>query len=414
MIIRDLATVEAGGETIHSAVVVWEDQNHPEQMLSFATGATVDIEASAACAEPCTDAFLTACFPLAAVHGEARVKIDGRPCPMLIEGLKTAYAWWESWGGMPAPAPAIETAARGSVAPLTGSRHAVAFLSGGVDGLHVLMHNRRIYRPDDPAYIREALFIHGFDIGKRSRNPENERYQMALRRLEPIAAETGLHLVPCRTNLRHFPSVPGFWEYRYNGAALAAVGHAAIARPAFLFIGASHDPANPVPWGSHPMLDPMFSSQRLRIIHEGSRFSRLDKVRELSRWGTALASLRVCSENVGNRANCGGCEKCLRTRLELLAADVQETSAFGPSLPPEELWEHIVPKPIGGRAAVYEELLPALRARGHLSLCRVIEERIARFSQEKELNFVGLARDGGKHRLDDPPNRSHNAPWSID
>src|SRR5262249_9125438 len=160
--------------------------------------------------------------------------------------------------------------------------------------------------------------VHGFDIGKRAHSPENERYQMALRRLEPVAAELGLQLISCRTNLRHLPSKLDFWEYRHNGAALAAAGHAAVPGSAFLYIGGSHDVSNPVPWGSHPVVDGLFSSQRITIIHDGARFSRLDKVRDLASWPTALAALRVCCANVGNEANCGRCEKCLRTRLELL------------------------------------------------------------------------------------------------
>ena|SRR5215471_5933130 len=86
-------------------------------------------------------------------------------------------------GGMPFAAPSIEPFGRGDRAMPTGPRRAVALLSGGVDGLHTLMRNRRLYKPEDAAYLREALFIHGFDIGKRARDPEDERFGMMLRRL---------------------------------------------------------------------------------------------------------------------------------------------------------------------------------------------------------------------------------------
>jgi hypothetical protein len=415
MIIRNLAAQAVGDENIHSAEVVWEDHDFAQQSLSFAIGpggrvARGDID------EPRAEAFLAACFPLAAVHGEARVKIEGRPCPMLVEGLRTVHAWWQSWGGMPSAAPAIETERARPAVKADGPRRAVAFLSGGVDGLHMLLCNRRLYRHDDPAYIRDALFIHGFDIGKRARDPEHERYRMALRRLEPVAAETGLRVVACRTNLRHLPSKPDFWTYRHNGPALAAMGHAAIATGAWLFIGGTFDVAHPVPMGTHPSTDGLLSSQRLQIVHEGARYSRLAKVRDLARWPTALAALRVCSANIGNEANCGVCEKCLRTRLELLVAGVEETAALGPSLTPNELWERAEPVLTPDHAIIYADLLPILRARGLDALCRIIENRIRIFRERKTPSFGKQARgqkgyflDGRRHPDQDRDGRPVNA-----
>jgi len=379
MIIRTLATAAADTRTIY-ATIEWEDRPYPEQVLEFEIHDGGILQAGEL-DEPCAEAFLAACYPLAAVHGERRVRIEEKPCPMLVEGLHTAHAWWTSWGGMPTRPPTIETPASGRSIKLTAPRRAISCLSGGVDGLHTLMHNRRLYRRGDPAYIREALFIHGFDIGKRARDPETKRFQAALARLEPVAAEAGVRLIPCRTNLRHLPSKPGFWANRHNGAALAAVGHAATRGPAYLFVGGTYHVANPVPVGSHPAVDGLFSSQRLNVIHDGSRFSRLEKVRDLARWPAALAALRVCPASEGDRVNCGRCEKCLRTRLELLAAGVEETPAFGPSLTPLELWDEAVPQPIGDRAIRYEDLLPPLRARGLHALCRILEEKIAAYRQ---------------------------------
>ncbi len=383
MIIRNLATATRADTRITFATIVWEEQPYPEQVLTFEVlcgdAHSDEIDNAGPRDEPSADAFLAACFPLAALHGESRVRIDGHPCPMLVEGLRTAHAWWTGWGGMSPRPPTIENSARGNSKYRTGQRHAVACLSGGVDGLHLLMQNRRLYNRDDPAYIREALFVHGFDIGKRARDPENERFRTALRRLEPVAVEAGLRLIPCRTNLRHLPSKPDFWAARHNGAALAAVGHAAILGPAFFFIGASHHVSRPVPMGSHPAIDGLFSSQHITVIHDGGRFSRLEKVRDLVKWPTALAALRVCPERLEVGGNCGKCEKCLRTRLELLAVGVEHTSAFGPSMTPVELWEDAVPTPTSHRAIMYEDLLPPLRARGLTALCRVLEDRIVAY-----------------------------------
>lgn len=380
MIIRDFALKVTGDARITAATVAWEDHDFPEQSLFFEI-ADSETDPAHQRDEPCADAFLTGCFPLAAVHGEARIRIEGELCPMLVDGLQTVHAWWVSWGGMATPAPVIESSAVNRSARPSGPRRALCCLSGGVDGLHMLMRNRQLYRQGDSGYIRDALFIHGFDIGKRARDPENERYQMALRRLRPLAAETGVRIIPCRTNLRHLPTKPDFWTHRHNVAALAAVGHAAATGPRFLFIAGAYHLANPVPMGSHPAVDGLFSSQQVTVIHDGARFSRVAKVCELATWSTALATLRVCAANRGDKANCGVCEKCLGTRLELLAAGVEETKAFGPSLTPAELWEAAVPVPSGHRALRYEDLLPFLRARGLVDLCRVLEEKIAVYRQ---------------------------------
>jgi hypothetical protein len=403
MIIRNLAIAVNSEMRVASAAVAWEDQPHREHVLRFEIrdGGVRDAGEDD---EPPADAFLAACYPLAAVHGEARVRIEGQPCPMLAEGLRTAHAWWTGWGGMPSPAPLIETPARRRSKTSTGARHAVGCLSGGVDGLHMLMRNRCLYQPDDPAYIREALLIHGFDIGKRARDPENERFRMVLRRLEPLAAEVGLRLIPCRTNLRHLPSKPNFWASRHNGAALAAVGHAATLGPAFLFIGGTHHVTNPFPMGTHFAVDGHFSSQRVTVIHDGSRYFRIDKVRDVARWPAALAALRVCHEAQGAEANCGRCEKCLRTRLELLAVGIEETAAFGPSLTPIELWDAAVSEVVPPRAVQYEDLLAPLRTRGLHSLCRLLEKKIKSCWDAEAARCSGFDRGLRDDLLVDDPN----------
>jgi hypothetical protein len=398
MIIRNFGTLATSDARVTSAVVSWEDRAYPDQELAFEIQDS-EFNASHGADECSPDAFLSACFPLAAVHGEARVRIEGQPYPMLIEGLYTAHAWWTSWGGMPTRAPKIETPVRERGRNSRSPRRAVGFVSGGVDSLHMLMRNRRLYRQDDLAYISDALFIHGFDIGKRRRDPENERFRTALLGLQHIAGEIGLRIIPCSTNLRHLPSMPDFWEHRHSGAALAAVGHAAIAGAAVLFLGSSYPVADLVPWGSHPAVDGLFSSQRISLVHDGARFSRLQKVRDLASWPTALAALRVCPVGLGMRANCGECEKCLRTRLELLAAGVEETEAFGPSLTPSELWNEAIPGQSGDRAIFYEDLIGPLRARGLDALCRVLEDKIRAYR----------ARAGEHHKF---AGRSNSLPYN--
>lgn len=187
----------------------------------------------------------------------------------------------------------------------------------------------------------------------------------------------------CATNLRHLPTRPGDWSTLHHGAALAAVAHAALAGPAQVFVASTFDVAHLTPWGSHPLLDPHFSSQRLSFVHEGTRFSRLAKVREIARAPHGLECLRVCPANAPGRLNCGECEKCIRTRLELLAAGVDESPAFGVNaMPPAVLADRLTIE-AAYQTAYYGELVHALEARGHDDLAFVIADKLAGLRQRE-------------------------------
>src|SRR5258708_357218 len=292
MIIRNLAATRRGTNKCMTASVVWEDTDLPEQSVYFEIE---DVGGRSAGLRPSADAFLCACFPSAVLRMERRVRVEDTPCPMLVEGLRKAHAWWSRWGGVPPVAPVIEARPRPVGSTLDAPRGATAFLSGGVDSLHLMIRNRQLYRADDPAYIRQALFIHGFDIGKRPSDPEEQRFELIRRRLNLVATDAGFRIISCRTNLRRLPTVPGYWMYRQNGAALAAVGHAAAIRPTFLFLSATYNIGNAMPFGSHPALDGVYSTQKVTLIHEDLLATRIEKLRNLSTWPAALEAIRVCA-----------------------------------------------------------------------------------------------------------------------
>ena len=71
--------------------------------------------------------------------------------------------------------------------------------------------------------------------------------------------------------------------------------------------------------GTHPYLDPRFSTERTEIIHWGDA-SRIQKAARVAQSQDALETLRVCQyDELTSDLNCGRCEKCLRTMVELHA-----------------------------------------------------------------------------------------------
>lgn len=75
------------------------------------------------------------------------------------------------------------------------------------------------------------------------------------------------------------------------------------------------------PYGMHPDLDPLWSTDRLAVEHVGADATRLKKISFIAKYPIVLNTLRVCWRNPKNKYNCGECEKCLRTMVALYAID---------------------------------------------------------------------------------------------
>lgn len=57
-----------------------------------------------------------------------------------------------------------------------------------------------------------------------------------------------------------------------------------------------------------------FSTSQLKIVPEGSEYSRNDKINFIANYEVAKKNLHVCT---AKEINCGVCEKCLRTLLAI-------------------------------------------------------------------------------------------------
>jgi hypothetical protein len=124
-----------------------------------------------------------------------------------------------------------------------------------------------------------------------------------------------------------------------HGAALAAVALGIQGFWGRAYIPATQDYANMYPTGSHPLLDPMWSTESVRIINDGAEATRIQKVQwKIACSDVALRHLRVCWENRDSKYNCGRCEKCIRTMVNLeIAGVLKECRSFDRPLDYREL-----------------------------------------------------------------------------
>ncbi len=139
-------------------------------------------------------------------------------------------------------------------------------------------------------------------------------------------------MVVVQTNAREFCNAGGLTMVLFHGALLASVS--LLLGFERNFIAASHTYDDLEPWGSHALLDPLWSTENCEIVYDGGEARRIDKVREIVRRPKLLACLRVCANDARGQ-NCGVCEKCIRTMTELRL--VGASSPAFPVLDPRQL-----------------------------------------------------------------------------
>ena len=325
MRIRDLRRETAGGVRA-TARVEWEDADRPAATLSFQADGEL-----AGRLEPAPEAFVLPAALAAARAGERRVRVEGSLCPVFADGLRSGLALLDSWYGGSRAELLVEsdhsrTILRGRAAP-------AVFLSGGVDSLYVLRKNRLDLPRPHPLSFRVGLHVraHSF-VGGLVDEASRNLFARARRSIERVAETEGLSLLFVESNARLLDPDRSLFGFEGQSAHLAAAAHLFPGTLASAAVSASFDVADTVPWGTHPLLDPLYSSSGVSIRHEGHCLRRMDRISELARWPLGLGCMQVCGSTPIDPAllNCGECEKCLRTMCELLAAGALDRAGAFP------------------------------------------------------------------------------------
>jgi hypothetical protein len=203
-------------------------------------------------------------------------------------------------------------------------RAAVTAFSGGVDATFAMLYHTDGVAKVDQLEVNAAVLVHGFDIHL----DQPEAFAVAQNNARAMTQLMGVPLSIVRTN---FAIVGSQWTHAF-GAALAACLHLFGEMCDTAVMGTDEDYAHFVlPWGSNPVSNPFLSSAGMTLVSEGGGFTRTDKVAVIARNQPASELLRVCWQGPQTGLNCGICEKCVRTKLNFLAAGVAVPKCLGES-----------------------------------------------------------------------------------
>jgi len=238
--------------------------------------------------------------------------IDAPVSPSLLGNISRVQALLASWFPEFRPtfvrAPLGDTARRGSAT--------TQLFTGGVDSYATLR---------DHEEVEFLLYTHDL-----VHDTEQVQARVGSLLAEISKAEKRV-VLEAHSNLRILLDQFGEWGTQTHGATLTALGAFTSGVTSSLLCPASHREEEDYPWGSHPRLDPLWSSDQMTVNHDGAYRGRFDKIAAIAKDPSVLKHLRVCWQAI-NQLNCSQCEKCLRTMtsLELLGVLDNAPTFSGP------------------------------------------------------------------------------------
>lgn len=265
----------------------------------------------------------------------------------------------------------IKITVKGTNDKKTALENTGVFFSGGVDSFSTYLRHKE----ESKRKITYLVFVHGFDIFLKDKHIFEKREE----KLEAFAKEEHQKLISPRTNLRDITDPILDWGYAHGGA-LASIALFLSNGIQKIYIPSTYSEGHLFPWGSHPNIDPLWSTEKVTIIHDSSTISRLQKIKlYISKSPVALNYLRVCWSS--NEYNCARCSKCIRTMLALhVTNSLHKSKTFPPKLDPEVIRNFFLTSK--SQVVFFEELLMELKKENRdIDIQKAIEYMIHKSKQ---------------------------------
>lgn len=280
-----------------------------EKVVFAVSGASITLNGEAA----------ASAVAVLAMKIDASIVLDRPVSTKYLHGLHHIGAIFHQWFGFSPVSVASESSTLLTIEKTSGTRVG-SFFSGGADSLYTLLMHL-----DE---ITDLILVIGMDIPMA----DTKQAEVTEHAARMVAEQFGKNLVVIRTNLRASIERASIdWGTQAHGSVMASVGHLLSSEFCKIYIASSHTYQGLFPWGSHPVLDHHWGSERLAFVHDGCDATRVQKIKRISENATALSALRVCWMSSGGVYNCGVCSKCVRTMISLIAVGALTRATSFPS-----------------------------------------------------------------------------------
>ncbi len=268
----------------------------------------------------CGDVLVPLVLPVAMAMGSP-VDIPLPVSRRLHAEVPTIQQIWQGWNQEWTQVPFRTAGLDGSPLWSPGREPArvAAFFSAGIDSFFTALKRRR--------ELTHLVFLRGYDLPTY----DDDLYRTVIAGVRGAADGLGLPLVQVHTNVHDYFDAHGLkWGRHSFGPAIAALALLMQRWCGRILLASSYPYSALIPRGSHPLVDPRWSTERLTLELDGCEATRTRKLAAISRSPVAMRHLRVCWKNEGEY-NCGVCGKCLAAAATLSALGRLEECATLPS-----------------------------------------------------------------------------------
>ncbi|MCU1372557.1 MAG: hypothetical protein JWO77_3751 [Ilumatobacteraceae bacterium] len=244
---------------------------------------------------------------------------------------------YRSW--VPAlPLPRVTVAAERATAVDQRGAGTAAYFSRGVDSMYEAALDTQARPP-----LTHLVFLDGIEPRHSPATAAAEVEAAA-----EAAALLGLPLHVVRTDVHALTGHARDWS-DVHGCVLAALATSLGGEVGDVVIPSTDSYATLVPYGSHPLLDPLLSTSALTVRHGDIGAGRAGKVAALAaQRPDLLPFLKVCYEE-DRPDNCGRCGKCIITMAALQAVGALHLATGFPDEIPLDKLRTMRPTPIQSR-----------------------------------------------------------------
>ncbi len=234
-----------------------------------------------------------------------------------------------------------------------------SFFSGGVDATYTMLKHI--------SEIEYLILINGFDF----RAP-TEIWREKVQQNRRFAEKFGKQLVPVETNYYDFTRECGLTLYATHGSCLASIAYVLGLHK--VFISGSDTYREIAAGGTHPLLDPLWSSEKTCLVHTGLEADRAAKLRTIAQNPDAVSNLWVCWRTPAY--NCGYCSKCERTFVALRLNDI-EGGIFKKKVRIADFARTSIDN--SRSLSYYKEFLRLAEEKGDVQIARIVRRIIGRY-----------------------------------